>query len=40
MHDITGDQANGALLGESPSILRIVEQLRKAARIEVPVLIT
>jgi len=40
MHDITGDQANSALLGESPSILRIGEQLRKAARIEVPVLIT
>jgi two-component system response regulator AtoC len=40
MHDITGDQVNGALLGESVSILRIGEQLRKAARIEVPVLIT
>jgi two-component system response regulator AtoC len=40
MHDISGDQTNGALLGESVSILRIGEQLRKAARIEVPVLIT
>ncbi len=40
MHDISGDQTNGALLGESVPILRIGEQLRKAARIEVPVLIT
>lgn len=40
MHDIMGDQMNGALLGKSPAILRIGEQLRKAALIEVPVLIT
>lgn len=40
MHNTTGDQTSGALLGESPSILRIAEQLQKAACIEVPVLIT
>jgi transcriptional regulator with PAS, ATPase and Fis domain len=40
MHEIPGCRANGALLGESPAILKIGEQLRKAALIEVPVLIT
>jgi two-component system response regulator AtoC len=40
MLEIPGRHANGALLGESPAILRIGEQLRKAALTEVPVLIT
>ncbi len=40
MHELPGYRANGSLLGLSPALLRIGEQLRKAALTEVPVLIT
>jgi transcriptional regulator with AAA-type ATPase domain len=40
MSHVTGESTNAFLLGESPAILRINEQLQKAALIHVPVLIT